>query len=223
MSHSGPRVAVVGVGGAGCNAVSMFSDSLCDVFTIGINTDKEALAKTSADKKLFICKEVLKGEGAQGDAQIGKKCAEIHKAEIKESLRGFDFAFVIAGLGGGTGTGALPTVLDAAQSNGVQTFAICIAPFSFETARCAVCREAFAHIKAVCPNTVLVENDYILRNLPNLTPRKTFAEVNRSIMKHVMSRCSIIDDVYSEERTRTVGGDVHNLGNAMPLSAFTKA
>ena len=121
-----PRIAVVGVGGAGCNVVSAFSDSLCAVDTIAINTDKDGLHATDADTKIYICKEVLKGEGAHGDAVIGKKCADIHKEEIRQALSGHDVVFVIAGLGGGTGTGAASVVIDAARSQGILTFAVAI-------------------------------------------------------------------------------------------------
>ena len=144
-----PRIAVVGVGGAGCNVVSQFYDSMCAVDTIAINTDKDALHNTSADSKIYICKEVLKGEGARGDAVIGKKCADIHKDEIKAALAGHDFVFVIAGLGGGTGTGAASVVIEAAQSQGITTFAVAISPFSFEGSRKEVAKIGYSHIKSV--------------------------------------------------------------------------
>ena len=128
-----PSIAVVGVGGAGCNVISEFFGSLCSVDTIAINTDKDSLHnRTQADKKIYICREVLKGEGARGDATIGKKCADIHREEIREAIAGHDFVFVVAGLGGGTGTGAASVVIEAAQSQGIMTFAIAIAPFFFE-------------------------------------------------------------------------------------------
>ena len=83
-----PRVVVVGVGGAGCNVVSTFYETMCPIDTIAINTDKAALGKTSADEKLYICKDVLHEEGARGEQILGKRCADIHKDEIRQALHG---------------------------------------------------------------------------------------------------------------------------------------
>lgn len=189
-----PRIAVVGVGGAGCNVISAFNGSICDVDTIAINTDKNALHCTSADTKIYICKEVLKGEGARGDAVIGKKCADIHKDEIKAALAGHDIVFVIAGLGGGTGTGAAAVVIDAAQSQNIATFAIAISPFFFEGRRKEVAREGYRHIKAICPHSALVDNDLVLQRMPDLTMVQAYSEVNRSIMQYVMECAKAAED-----------------------------
>ena len=182
-----PRIAVVGVGGAGCNVVSDIYGSLCSVDTIAINTDKKALHEnTEADQKIYICKEVLKGEGAHGDAHMGKKCADIHREEIRNALAGHDFVFVIAGLGGGTGTGAATVVIEAAQAQGIKTFAIGIHPFFFEGSRIETARIGAAHIKAVCEHHAFVDNDKILQAMPDLTMDKAFKAVNRSIMQYVI-------------------------------------
>ena len=199
---SEPRVAVVGVGGAGCNVVSAFSGSLCPVDTIAINTDKDALHKTEADTKIYICREVLKGEGARGDAVIGKRCADIHRDEIRQALAGHDAVFVIAGLGGGTGTGAASVVIDAARSQGIVTFAVAISPFSFEGRRRDTAIEAYRTIKALCHRSILVENDLVLRRMPDLTMDRAFAEVNRSIMRHVMDSIAGFESAYMDELSR---------------------
>lgn len=191
-----PHIAVVGVGGAGCNVISSFNGSICDVDTIAINTDRNALHSTSADTKIYICKEVLKGEGARGDAVIGKKCADIHKDEIKAALAGHDVVFVIAGLGGGTGTGAAAVVIDAAQSQNIATFAIAISPFFFEGSRKEVAKEGYRHIRAVCPHSALVDNDLVLQRMPDLNMAQAFAEVNRSIMQYVMDCAKAVEEEF---------------------------
>lgn len=187
-----PRVAVVGVGGAGCNVVSSFTDAMCPVDTIGINTDKEALHATHADLKLYICKEVLHGEGTQGDAVVGKRCADIHKEEIRNALAGYDAVFVVAGLGGGTGTGAMSVVIDAAQSQGIMTFAVAISPFSIEMKRKEIAKEGWKHIKAICPFSIIVDNDKVLERMPELTMARAFGEVNVSIRAHVMKSIGVL-------------------------------
>lgn len=213
-----PRIAVVGVGGAGCNVVSQFYDSMCAVDTIAINTDKDALHNTSADSKIYICKEVLKGEGARGDAVIGKKCADIHKDEIKAALAGHDFVFVIAGLGGGTGTGAASVVIEAAQSQGITTFAVAISPFSFEGSRKEVAKIGYSHIKSVCRNSILVENDLVCERMPDLNINRAFAEVNRSIMKHVMECVKIVENTFVEEMMKPkTQEDMKAIEDAFPI------
>ena len=201
-----PKIAVVGVGGAGCNVVSAFYGALCNMTTIAINTDKAALReRTQADEKIYICKEVLKGEGAKGDAALGKTCAEIHIDEIKQALAGHDFVFVVGAVGGGTGTGAMPVIIEASQSQGIDTFAIVIQPFSFE-GRDEVSRIGLHHIRSVCPKVELVSNEKVLELMPNLTFNAAFAAVNMSILRKVTEVADmIVDDSKMRMQHETVG------------------
>lgn len=222
------RVAVVGVGGAGNRVITEMYDSMMPVHTIAINTDKDALHEgTRADQKVYICKEVLKGEGARGDALLGKRCADIHKAEIRDALRGFDYVFIVTGLGGGTGSGAAPVVIDAAASVGCTVFAIAIKPFSlFESKRVPVAIEAFNRIQSMCP-TISVENDLTLKVMPDLTVDKAFRTVNRSIMIHIDKWISIIEDETSKVLRKTHDSDGYgdHMSNVedIPLSLLMKA
>ena len=179
------KVAIVGVGGAGCNVVTQFYKGQYGVDTIAINTDKDGLHAASAGKKIYICKEVLHGEGAYGETEIGKKCADIHIEEIREALAGYEMVFVVAGLGGGTGTGAAPVVIEAAQSQNIMTFAIAIKPFSFEGDRVAIAKEGYGRIRAVCPFATMIENDIIIDKLADKTMDDAFSEVNRTIRGHI--------------------------------------
>lgn len=189
---SNARVAVVGVGGAGCNVVTDLYDTMAEVYTIAVNTDKVCLHENCrADSKIYICKEVLKGNGARGDPVLGKKCADIHKEEIRDALRPFDYVFVITGLGGGTGSGATPVVIDAAASVGCEVFAIAIKPFTLEM-RHKVVPEALARIQSMCP-TLIVDNDMALKVMPNLTMDRAFRTINRSIGTHIRKYVSTIE------------------------------
>ena len=180
-----PKVAVVGIGGAGCNVLSDIYWADGSVDTIAINTDREALKVTDADKKLYICKEVLKGEGTGGDSFLGRKCAKIHADEIESALTGYDAVFIVAGMGGGTGSGVAPVVADIALRLGSMIFSILIDPFSFETARTKTAREGIAQMRAICRNTVIVENDLILENMPDVTMENAFKAVNSSVSRFV--------------------------------------
>lgn len=178
------RTAVVGVGGAGCNIVSDIFWDLPSVDTIAINTDKDALLKTDADRKLFICKAVTHGEGTKGDSMLGKKCAQAHIDEIENVLSSYDVVYVVAGMGGGTGSGAAPIVTEIAQRHCI-VFSILVNPFSFESARARTAKEGIMHMKAVCPMTTVVENDLVLKQLGDMTLEAAFKAVNKSIAVHI--------------------------------------
>lgn len=180
-----PRIALVGVGGAGCNIITELHNSGCDADTVAINADKESLDNTLADRKLYICKGVLKGQGARGDATVGRNCADAHRVEIEKTLEGYDFVFVFAGLGGGTGSGATPVVLNYAKAVGANTYTIAVSPFMFEGSRRNTALHAYQMIKGMCPDTMLVDNNLILQHLPNLKASEAFTEVNKSIARYI--------------------------------------
>jgi len=180
-----PKVAVVGIGGAGCNVLSDIYWADGSVDTIAINTDREALKVTDADKKLYICKEVVKGEGTGGDSFLGRKCAKIHADEIESALCGYDAVFIVAGMGGGTGSGVAPVVADIALRLNAMTFSILIDPFSFETARTKVAREGIAQMRSICRAVAIVENDLVLKNMPDVTMDEAFKAVNSSVSRFI--------------------------------------
>jgi cell division protein FtsZ len=196
-----PRIAVVGLGGAGCNVVSGFYKALAPVDTIAINTDKNALDETAADKKIYICKAVTKGEGTKGDARLGNKCAKAHEEEIEKAISGNDIVFLIAGLGGGTGTGAASVVAEICNRNNLMTFTIGINPFFFETEKVPIAREGIRTIRAACPNTFTIENDKILDLMPNATMNEAMRAVNKSIMGFVKEASALLVSTLEEEIT----------------------
>ena len=109
--ESGARIKVVGVGGGGCNAVNrMIAEGLKGIEFISINTDAQALLKSSAPTRVRIGDKATRGLGAGGDPEIGKLAAEESAEELYEVLKGSDMVFITAGMGGGTGTGAAPVV-----------------------------------------------------------------------------------------------------------------
>jgi cell division protein FtsZ len=197
-----PRVAVVGLGGAGCNVVSGFYKALAPVDTIAINTDKKALDETAADKKVYICKAVTMGEGTRGDARLGNKCAKVHADEIEQVIIGHDIVFLVTGLGGGTGTGATSVVAEICNRNDIMVFVIGINPFSFETDRLTIAREGLRSIRAVCPSTFTIENDKILEIMPDATMAEAIGAVNKSVIGFVDETVAkIVTEVKSEIAT----------------------
>lgn len=129
-------IKVVGVGGAGNNVVNrMVSSGTRGVEFIAINTDKQALAVSSADQKIQIGEKLTHGQGAGSDPDIGKRSAEESRNNIAKSFEDADMVFITAGMGGGTGTGAAPTIADIARESGILTVGVVTKPFSFEGKR----------------------------------------------------------------------------------------
>ncbi|MCQ2079752.1 MAG: cell division protein FtsZ [archaeon] len=155
------RIAVIGVGGAGCRIASRLYGKMSRVGVIAINTDRKALEATAADTRLYICKEVTKGMGTHGDPALGKKCAQIHDLEITSAVKKYDYAFIVAGMGGGTGSGAASVVAELCDRANVKIGAITIMPFSFEN-RNIKAAEGYRALHAVCQDIIRVENDKAL-------------------------------------------------------------
>ena len=125
-------IKVIGVGGAGNNAVNRMVDSgIKGVDFIAVNTDRQALLLSKASSKIQIGEKITRGLGAGANPDIGAQAAEESKAEIQESLRGADMVFVTAGMGGGTGTGAAPIVAACAKEIGILTIGVVTKPFTF--------------------------------------------------------------------------------------------
>ena len=127
------KIIVVGVGGAGNNAVNrMVDEKITGVDFIGVNTDKQALQLCKAPKLLQIGEKLTKGLGAGAKPEIGEKAAEESTEEISAALKGADMVFVTCGMGGGTGTGAAPVVAKLAKEMGILTVGVVTKPFRFE-------------------------------------------------------------------------------------------
>jgi cell division protein FtsZ len=130
------EIKVVGVGGAGVNAVNrMIEAGLRGVEFIAVNTDAQQLAMSSANVKIDIGRETTRGLGAGADPEVGRRAAEEHVEELEAALRGADMVFVTAGEGGGTGTGAVPVVARIAKELGALTVGVVSRPFTWEGAR----------------------------------------------------------------------------------------
>lgn len=132
-AESGAKIIVIGVGGAGNNAVNrMVDEGIGGVEFIGINTDKQALALCKAPTVLQIGEKVTKGLGAGAQPEVGEKAAEESVDDIRQLVEGADMVFVTCGMGGGTGTGAAPIVASVAKELGILTVGVVTKPFRFE-------------------------------------------------------------------------------------------
>ena len=158
------KIIVVGVGGAGNNAVNrMVDENITGVEFIGINTDKQALQLCKAPKLLQIGEKLTKGLGAGAKPEIGEKAAEESSEEISAALKGADMVFVTCGMGGGTGTGAAPVVAKLAKDMGILTVGVVTKPFRFEAkARMINAISGIERIKDNVDTLIVIPNDKLL-------------------------------------------------------------
>ena len=159
------QIKVIGVGGAGNNAVNrMIQHGLKGVDFIAVNTDKQALYISQATQKIQIGEKLTKGLGAGADPEIGQKAAEESKDEILQVIKGADMIFITAGMGGGTGTGAAPVVADLAKELGILTVGVVTKPFMFEGRRRAINAEkGIAELKDKVDTLITIPNDRLLQ------------------------------------------------------------
>ena len=156
---------VVGVGGGGSNAVNRMVDAgLTGCEFIAVNTDAQALLMTDADVKMQIGAESTRGLGAGANPEVGKLAAHESRDELKESLKGADMVFVTAGEGGGTGTGAAPTVAELARELEAITVGVVTRPFSFEGRKRAEQAElGIRDLRENVDTLIVIENDRLLQ------------------------------------------------------------
>lgn len=158
------NIRVVGVGGAGGNAVNrMIAEGLQNVEFVAINTDARDLMRSDADTKISLSDASSRGLGAGADPEKGAKAAQDHQSDIEEALKGSDMVFVTCGEGGGTGTGASPIVARAARQQGALTIAVVTRPFSFEgPQRAASANSGIENLRKEVDALIIIPNDRLL-------------------------------------------------------------
>ena len=164
-------IRVVGVGGAGLNAVNRMIDAgISQVEFVAVNTDMQQLQISDAPVKIHIGRELTQGLGSGAEPEIGRRSAEEGYDQIKNALRGSDMVFVTAGEGGGTGTGAAPVVARIARELGALTVGIVTTPFRFEgTRRMGSANTGVEELRAACDTVIVIPNDRLLEVLDRST------------------------------------------------------
>ena len=167
MKQKNIRLKVVGVGGAGNNAINrMVEDKIKNVEFIAINTENKMLQLSKADRTIQIGKETTKGLSTGGSVEIGERAAKENAEEIRRALEGTDMLFITAGMGGGTGTGAAPVVAEIAKSLGILTIGIVTKPFIFEgIRRMNQARKGIEAIKKYVDALIVISNDQLLKTI----------------------------------------------------------
>lgn len=185
------RIKVIGMGGAGCNAVnSMMSAGLTKVEFIVANTDLQSLGQSSAPFKIQLGPERTRGLGAGAKPEIGKEAAIESEAQIREALDGADMVFVTAGMGGGTGTGGAPVVAGIARELGILTVGVVTKPFQYEGhRRMGYAEEGLRELRRQVDSLLIIPNQKLLtlvdKSMPLLEAFKVADDVLRQAIKGI--------------------------------------
>ncbi len=196
LNSSPVHLKVMGIGGAGGNAVNgmIAAGDLQEVYFIVSNTDSQALSVSSAQAKIQLGKKITKGLGAGANPDIGRRAAEEDIEVIAQHIKDTDIVFLTAGLGGGTGTGALPIIAKTAKEMGVLTVAVVTKPFLFEGRRRQKhAEEALANIKGAVDTLIVIPNQRLLEIAdPKISMLNAFALSNTILKKAIKGISDII-------------------------------
>ena len=174
--NSSIRIAVVGVGGAGCNSVNRITkNGIKSARTIAVNTDKLHLGVVESHHKHLLGRVVTKGLGSGGDPTVAAKAADADKNELKELIGENEIVFVCAGMGGGTGTGASPMIAKIAKEQGATVIGVVTYPFKIERSRIHRARAGLKELMKEADTVIVIENDLLLSYAPNLPIDQAFA------------------------------------------------
>src|SRR5579885_1572547 len=193
-ARCGTRIKVIGVGGGGCNAVArMVQEGMEGVEFYAMNTDKQALAACPVTQKLQLGPKVTNGLGAGSNPETGRQAALENTDAVVELLQGADMVFVIAGLGGGTGTGAAPVIASLAKELDALTIAVVTKPFSFEgPQRMRLAEDGIARLASTVDAVISMPNDRLLQLVPRGTSFFQAFQVADDLMRQVVQSISDI-------------------------------
>jgi cell division protein FtsZ len=189
------RIKVIGVGGAGGNAVNnMIASTLQGVEFVAVNTDLQVLETSLAPKKVQIGRELTRGLGAGSDPEIGRQAAIEDKTAVMDCMDGCDMVFITAGMGGGTGTGAAPVIANIARELGILTVAVVTKPFFYEgKKRLLNAEEGIKELSGNVDTLIVIPNDRISLVVEKGTPMlKSFAIANDVLRQAVQGISDII-------------------------------
>ncbi|MFH1308376.1 MAG: cell division protein FtsZ [archaeon] len=213
------NIKVFGVGGAGSNAITwLFNKGINGATVYGMNTDALHLSITKADEKILIGKELTRGLGCGGYPAKGREAAKEAISEIKKAVSGADMVFVIAGMGGGTGTGAAPVVSQLAKETGSVVIGVTTMPFDCEKARIDKAEFGLQELREVTDTVIVIDNNRLVDIAGNLPIEQAFAVANElvsTMIKGIVETItlpSLINLDYADVSSIMKNGDVAVIG-----------
>ncbi len=176
------NIKVVGAGGCGCNAITwLYNKGINGATIYGMNTDALHLSVTKADEKILIGKELTRGLGCGGMPQKGREAAKEALVDIKKAVGGADMVFVIAGMGGGTGTGSAPVVAQVAKESGAVVIGVVTMPFEAEKARIDKAEFGLQELREVTDTCIVLDNNRLVDIAGQLPIEQAFAVANELV------------------------------------------
>ena len=176
------NIKVIGCGGMGCNAVTwLYNKSINGATVYAMNTDALHLSVSKADEKILLGKELTRGLGAGGKPQVGREAAKEAMVDLKKSVSGADMVFVLAGLGGGSGTGSAPVVAQLAKETGAVVIGVVTMPFDSEKARIDKAEFGLQELREVTDTCVVLDNNRLVDIAGQLPIEQAFAVANELV------------------------------------------
>lgn len=186
-----PKIMVIGVGGAGCNAITRMKKLGLSVPTVAINTDYNHLRIVDADRKILL-KNVTRGLGTGGNVEVGERSALAARDELRKIFHNEDIVFIATGLGGGTGTGVTPIIAELARESGALGITIATLPFKVEKARFLRAKKALFKVMKASNTIIVMENDKLMEIVPNLPLNKAFMVMDQLMSYTIMSFVDVV-------------------------------
>lgn len=213
------NIKVIGVGGCGCNmATWLFNKGINGATIFGLNTDALHLSITKCDEKILMGKELTRGLGCGGYPQRGREAAKESLSDLKKAVSGSDMVFVLAGMGGGSGTGAVPVVAQLAKEAGAVVIAVVTMPFEAEKARIDKAEFGLQELREAADTCIVLDNNRLVDIAGQLPMEQAFAVANElvsTMIKGIVETItlpSLINLDYADVSSIMKGGDVAVIG-----------
>jgi len=214
-----PSVAVVGLGGAGCNITTWIAEKgIAGGRILAANTDVNHLHVQKADKLIVLGEKLCKGRGCGGYPEMGAQATQESIAELRAELDGSNLVFLVAGLGGGTGTGAMPVVADLTRELGALTIGCVTIPFTIEMARREKAREAINQLAGSCDSVVIIDNSKLREVAGNLPLKEALNVANALVgafvknLTDTITQPSLVNLDYADLRAVMERGGISSIG-----------
>lgn len=213
------NIKIIGVGGGGNNTVTqLFEMGITGADIIAVNSDAQHLEISKADQKVLIGRELTRGLGCGGFPNRGRECAKESIAEVKKIIGNPDMTFIVAGLGGGTGTGASPVIAQVAKETGSIVIGTVTMPFNIERARIDKAEFGLQELRQVCDTVIVIDNNRLVQIAGQLPIKKAFAVANdlvATMIKGVVETItvpSLVNLDYADVAAIMKNGDVAVIG-----------
>jgi len=212
-------IKVIGAGGAGCNTITwLYNKGIQGATVYALNTDALHLSVSKADEKILIGKELTRGLGCGGFPEKGREAAKEALVEIKKAVAGADMCFIVAGMGGGTGTGSAPIIAQIAKEQGAVTIGVVTMPFETERARIDKAEFGLQQLREAADTVIVIDNNRLVDIAGNLPVEQAFAVANELIstmIKGIVETItipSLINLDYADVSAIMKNGDVAVIG-----------